>query len=136
MREAPGPARGGDARELVDLTPGQVPQTTYRKAPHGPATLDRATKYLEPGAADGLRDVLDLEPEAQVRLVRAVSGHRLRERHARERFLEDFLLRVALDDLGEQALHEGEDLFLGRVAHLDIELRVLGLAVAALVLVA
>ena len=54
---------------------------------------------------------------------------------AREGFREQLLVREAFDYFDVQALDEVEDLLLGRVAHLDVELGVLGLAVAALVLV-
>ena len=49
--------------------------------------------------------------------------------------LVDGLLGEPLDDLCEELLDEAEDLVLGGVAHLEVELGVLGLAVAALVLV-
>ncbi len=50
--------------------------------------------------------------------------------------MEDPLPSVLLDDLDVKALDEGEDLVLGSVTHLDVELGVLGLPITTLILIA
>src|SRR5262245_11273347 len=77
---------------------------------------------LERRAARHLRRVLDLEPEAEIRLVRAVLEHRVRVGHPRERCRELHSDRLA-PDRRKGALDELEDEFAIRECHLEIELR-------------
>ena len=80
--------------------------------------------------------VPELQAKADVRFVRAETVHRLGVGEAGKWFGEKLLLGKLLDYLRVEAFHEVEDLILGRVAHLEVELGVFGLPVAALVLVA
>src|SRR5438093_1562896 len=82
-----------------------------------------------------LGHVHQLEPEAHVRLVRAVAAHRLAEGQAREGKLELDSQALAPQRF-EQALDGAEDVLLSDEAHLQVDLGVLGLAVGAQILVA
>ena len=79
-------------------------------------------EHAELGAARRLGRVLDLEAEAEVRLVAPVPRLRLRMGHAREG-----RRHVGADafapDRGAHALHEREEVLLVREGHLDVELR-------------
>ncbi len=78
---------------------------------------------------------MDLEVEAEVRLVGAVERHRLGVAHARERPSR----RLALDGLerrDDSALHHVEHVFAVDERHLEIELAELELTVRAEILVA
>ena len=85
-------------------------------------------------AARDLGRVLELEPEARVRLVRAEPAIGLLEGHARERRL-DLDPEALAPDAGVHALHHVvEELLVGE-AHLDVELGDLLHAVGAQILV-
>ena len=101
---------------------------------HDAARLDRRAEDAELRAAHGLADVADLEPVAQVRLVRAVAAHHLGVRQPRERQLE-LDAGDLLPDLGVQPLAERQHVLALDEAHLDVELGELELAVGALRLV-
>src|SRR5215210_2170633 len=130
---AAGRCNGG---QLVYLPPRKIAQVSNGDTAHRSPRLHRPPEDLELRAACDLRDVTELQFEAEVRLVRPEPGKRLLVGEAREWIMEQLLLGEALDDLRVESLDEVEDLALGRVAHLDVELGVLGLPVAPLILVA
>src|SRR5829696_324246 len=134
--QAPGPSRGCDGGEVVELPAGQVPQSADRDAAHRAARFYGPREDLELRIGGELRDVVELQAEADIRLIRAEAVHRLGVGKAGEGFGEESLLRELLDDPAVEAFDEVQDLVLRRVAHLQVELRVFGLAVPALVLVA
>jgi hypothetical protein len=134
--EAACPAGRRDGGQVVYLPARQVAQGPDGNAAHRSTGLDGAPEDLELALARDLRDVSDLQPEANVRLVRTEPVHRLAVGQARERILEDLLLGKAFHYLQVQALDEVEHFDLRGVAHLQVELGVLGLPIAALVLVA
>src|SRR5699024_1372384 len=76
---------------------------------------------------------LDLNVEAQIRLIGAVEPHRVGVGHARKWGLD--LVASGGPYLGEDLLGQGDDVLLVDEAHLDVQLRELWLAVCAEVLV-
>ena len=99
-----------------------------------PTRLQYRFKDFEGRALDVFGNVHQLHAEAQIRLVGAEARHRLVPRHAQEG-------RLKLDpegfgkDLPHHAFHHGEDGFLIRKGHLDVELRELRLSVSAKVFI-
>ena len=93
----------------------------------------RRLEHAERRVGEELRHVGDLEVEAQVRLVRAVLGHRLVVGDARDRPRD--LVPDQLPQRGDDLLAELDDVVLLDEAHLDVELGELRLAVGAEVFV-
>jgi hypothetical protein len=144
----------GDGRlpaVLLDLDPGQalgavdfdefgvVVDLLARKfaaAAHG-QRLDQGGRgeELELGAAHDFGHVGERQAEADVGLVHAVEGHGLLVLHARDGQGELLSERFA-QHAGHHALGHFHDLLFVHERHLDIDLRELGLAVGAQVLVA
>src|SRR5919202_4775735 len=136
VSEPTGAAGRRDGGQLVELAAREVPEIPDGDAAHRPAGLDRAAEDLELRGAGYLADVSQLQAEADVGLVGAEASKRLCVGEAREGFVEDLLAAEFLYDLDIEALDELQDLLLGCVAHLEVELGVLGLPVASLVLIA
>ena len=93
-----------------------------------------AGEDTELGAARHLGGVLELEPEARIRLVRAETSIRLVERHPRER-RRDLDSQALAPDAGVHPLHHVVEKLLVGEAHLDVQLRDLLDAVGAEILV-
>ena len=98
------------------------------------ANRRRVGEDLELRAARELGRVLDLEPEAQVGLVRPVAEHRVGVGQPLERDLELDPDRLPPDRL-HHLLHQGHDELDVREGHLDVELRQLVEPIRAQVLV-
>ncbi len=94
----------------------------------------RVREDAELGAARQLRRVLDLEPEAQVGLVRSIARLRLVPGHPWERRL-DLDAEAVAPDASHRLLHQREEELLVGERHLDVELRELLQAVGAEILV-
>ena len=84
--------------------------------------------------AHEIRDVHEFERHAQVRLVGPEAAHRFGVREPRER-VRQLGLEHAREDVPDQPLHERHHVLLLEERGLDVELRELGLAVGAKVLV-
>ncbi len=120
---------------LGPLLPGVERTARLRAATgHDDGTDVRRLEHAEGRVGEEVGDLGDLEAEAQVGLVRAVPGHRVGVRDARER--RAHVDALELPDLGDQRLAQLDDVVLVDEAHLDVELRELGLPVGAEVLVA
>ena len=133
----------GELHELVDLAPARARHAGDGDPLDEPAARERVVEDPEArrGPAVGVRqrgsEIRELHAEPQVGLVRAVAVHRLGVREARERRLLDRPLGHDLArDLDDHRLDEVHDRGLVDEAHLEVELRELGLPVAAEVLVA
>jgi hypothetical protein len=127
----------GEIGQLVELLAGIVADPRRQNAEDRPAGGDRLGEDAEVDVADGIGQVRELHPEADVGLVGSISVHGFREREPRKRLIEqgplgEHLLRNPRDD----ALDRRDHVLLGHEAHLDVDLGVLGLAVAAQILVA
>ena len=92
-------------------------------------------KTLNSAPCQRLAEVGDLEAEADVRAVRAVARHRLVVGHPRPRRRPDREVG-RLEDAGHHRLVDRDHVLLVDEGHLEVELRELGLAVGAQVLVA
>ena len=91
-------------------------------------------EHAKSGVLEELRAVGELLAETQVRLVRAVSGHRIRKGHPHHRRRD--LVADELPHRGRDGLSELEDVVLLDKAHLDVELGELRLTVGTEVLIA
>ena len=111
-------------------------------APGGGEALDdaAAVQYrpedAELGPAGRLRQVGHLQPEAQVRLVGAVVGHRLGVGEPGKRRQQPLFRVFRLHERRVQLLDQVEHVVLLHEAHLQVELRVLRLSVRPRVFVA
>ncbi len=135
------PEPAGALGQLVDLAAGDAghagrddgldPAAGGQRVVEDPETRRRR-------AGQRRRQVDELHPEADVRLVAAEPLHDLVVGEARERELAGSAGRasVAARDLDRHRLDEGHHRLLVDEAHLEVELGELGLAVAAQVLVA
>jgi len=101
-----------------------------------PARGNRAGEDAEPALAQQIAQVHELHAEAQVRLVGAVFRHRFRVGQHGERLAKNGLAAPLLDKLDVERLDNAHDVLALDEGHLDVELRELGLAVRAQVLVA
>ena len=118
----------GELLELRQVAAAELLRHTQE--PHGLGAFEDA----ELGVARDLGRVLELEPEARVRLVGAEAAIGLLERHARER-RRDLDSEAFAPDAGVHPLHHVvEELLVGE-AHLDVQLRDLLDAVGAEILV-
>ena len=125
------PLRPPLLRELLELRQVAAAELLrHAQEPHGLGALEDA----ELGAARHLGRVLELEPEARVRLVGAEAAVGLLERHPRERRLDLDPEALAPDARVHPLHHVVEELLVGE-AHLDVELRDLLDAVGAEILV-
>ena len=94
-----------------------------------------APENLEAAVPDDVGDVDERHAEATVGTVGAIDGHGVGILHAveREAHVGD---TDGLEDLGEYVLHHVHDIVFSDERHLDVDLRELGLAIGAQVLVA
>src|SRR5690606_32438980 len=86
-RQAPGAEALGHVLELVELAPAHSPASRQAQELDDPARRDGLGEDRNAAASgflDRLRHVAELQPEADVRLVRTVTGHRLVVREARK----------------------------------------------------
>ncbi|OIQ79435.1 hypothetical protein GALL_388340 [mine drainage metagenome] len=132
-------ARAVDLDELavgVDLAARHVGAAGNAQRGHAPVGQRRGGgEHLEVDVAHHLGQLGELHAHAQVGLVGAETRHRLAVTHDRERVAEvdaEHVLEHAVDHLLEQRA----DLVLGEEGGLAVDLRELGLAVGAQVLVA
>ncbi len=136
MHEPAGAMPPREVGQLVQL-PARHPAAAGRHdAAHAAAGGDRLGEHAEVDAADGIGQVDQLHAEAQVGLVRSVSVHGVGVLEAREGLLQERVLRKDLPGHpGDHALDGVEHVLLGDEAHLDVDLRVLRLPIAAQILV-
>ena len=120
----------GPLLPAVQLTAG-----LGRAAGHDHGTHVRRLEHPEPRLGEVVRQVNQLEAEAQVGLVRAVTGHRVGVGEPRQG-----QRQVVAGDLAPQpvdhVLGDGDHVFPGDEGHLQVDLGELGLPVGAEVLVA
>ena len=134
------PRRRRGTRAPSRPTPSRPPRASRGRRARAPRSTRRyrtaAASANTPNsrAARDLGRVLDLEPEAKVRLVRAVAEVRLLPGHARERRLELDAAALAPDPR-DDPLDQPEQLVLVGERHLDVELRQLLQPVGAQILV-
>ena len=127
----------GEIGQLVELLARVVADARRHDAEDGPAGRDRLGEDAEVDLADRIGQVGELHAEADVGLVGSVSVHGLREGQPREGLVQQRPIgKHLLRDAGDDALDGRDDVLLGHEAHLDVDLGVLRLAVAAQVLVA
>ncbi len=125
-----------ERRVVVDLLARELAAFRQLQRRNAALRIGRRTReHLELDAAEQVGDLDELERVAQVRLVAAVTAQRIGVRHARER-LRQLDAEHRLEQVAQQLFHEAEDVFLAHEAGFDIELRELGLAVRAQILVA
>ena len=141
--EALGAEPPGALGQLVDLAPGDAGHPGRHDRLDPAAGRQRRVEDAEPRRGRAVRpgehrrQVDQLHPEPDVRLVRAVALERLLEGQDRERRLLDGPVRDGRPrDLDRHRLDERHHGRLVDEAHLEVELGELGLAVAAQVLVA
>lgn len=89
---------------------------------------------LEAAALNGVGDILELEAETEVGLVRAEALHCLMPCHALKRELYVDALEL-LEETGEELFVHIHDVVLGHVGHLEVDLGELRLSVGAEILV-
>ena len=129
---APGPL--GHLGQLVELLARHLARAGVDR-PHDAAAAEHGGEDLELRRAQVLGDVGDLQAEARVGPVGAEAQHRLVVAHARVRRRLD-VEPADREDLRHEALVDVDDVVLLDERHLEVELRELGLAVGAQVLVA
>src|SRR5439155_8171844 len=100
------------------------------------AALEHTRKQAKVRAGEEIAHVLQLEAEAQVGLVGAIALHGVLEGDTWERSLLDALVAYGRHQVDHELLAQVEHVVAIDEAHLQVELRELRLAVAALVLVA
>ena len=123
--------------QLVELPARVVPAARRADRVDGAAAGERIGEDAKVHAAEGFAQVDQLHAEAQIGLVRSISAHRLFVGKAREWGLLNRPIREHLPaDAGHHLLDDGHHVFGSHEAHLDVDLGVLQLAVAARVLVA
>ena len=130
--ETPRSVAAGGLGKGIDLLAADCHRNA--KTAHHSAGIQRLPENLEVGAREDRRQLLDLQLVSKIRLVHAVSKHRVRVgdtadgcRHGHAKHL--------LPDVGKAAFYDVEHVILGDEGHLEIELGELRLAVGALVLV-
>ena len=130
-----GAKRLGDGLELVDLRAGPAAGALGVDALDDRALLvGGAGEHLELGVLEHVGDVDEVHAVARVGLVDAVGVHRVPVRDAAQRRRQ--LDAHAAERVLEHVLERAHDVVLVDEAHLDVDLRELGLAVGAKVLVA
>src|SRR5262249_16341799 len=120
--------------EHIELTARVAVAARHRKAPDRAAAGDDLLEHPEFRVATRLGQSVNLEAAAQIGLVGAVAGDRLRIRHPPD-WQRDLMADLA-EDLLHQRLDQLEDGLGARERYLHVDLRELELPVGALVLVA
>ena len=141
--EALGAEPLGNLGELVDLASRGTGHAGRSHPLDAAPRRQRLVEHAEPTrvaavrSREGGREVEQLHPEPDVRLVRAVALNRVVVLEDGKRDRADRPVRDrGPADLDDHLLHEGHDRGLVHEAHLEVELRELGLPVAAHVLIA
>ena len=106
----------------------------HREGLHRAALRDGLGEHLERAVPEELGAVAQLEPEAQVGLVRAVAPDRLVPGQPAERAGQLDALRAA-EDLRDKPLHQRQEVVPVQEGGLDVDLGELGLAIRAQILV-
>ncbi len=135
--QAPGACPLGRLGQLV-VGMARDPGHAGRGKPEDPAAgRQRVVEDAEPGAGRGVAEIVQFEPEPQIRLVGSEPVDRLAVGEAPERqVLDRPVWHDGAADLDRHLLDPAHDVVLGHEAHLQVELGELRLAVAAQVLVA
>ena len=120
--------------QRVELTPRRSVAARHRKAADHTTFGDDLFEHPELRIAEEVREVLDLEAEPQVRLVRSVPGDRFRVGNAAKRRA-DVPADFAADGLQHRLDHREHRLGTGK-RHLEVELREFRLAIRPEILVA
>ena len=134
-RQPPGAAAARDLRQLVDLTASHVRFAGHANRLNLASACQGAGEDLKPGSLQRLSDVHELQAKTQIGPVDAVAGHAVRVVQAGEGLRGDRPLAEAFADPRVQLFDQGHHVFLLDEAHLEVQLRVLGDAVGARVLI-
>ena len=121
--------------EVVEILARVARRVRHDESAHFAAGLDRAAEDREARRGERLRQVLQLHPRTQVRLVGPVASRSPRSTASAR----NVVRRLASDQRHQpphQRLEHREDEVLGRERDLEVDLRELGLAIGAQVLVA
>ena len=132
--EALGPGSLGEFGEFLDLARGDAGKALRINRLHHATGIKGRAEDLELGILEDVADILELHSEAGVGLVAAEAVHRIRVRHALEGHRDLDAARLAEDAL-EHRLDELEEIIRLHKRRLDVDLRELGLAVGAQILV-
>ena len=130
-----GAVRLGEVGELVELRAAEAIAVGHAQALDDAALGDGVVEHAEPGVDAARRQITQREVEPQVGLVDAVLVHRLGVGHAAQR-QRDLEAEDVLPQRRDHALDRGLQDLLGHERHLDVDLRELGLAIEAEILVA
>ena len=125
----------GKLGKRVDLLAGECAAALHVDGADAAACGKRACEDLELGVLHNVGEILQLKAEAQVGLIRTEALHRLLPLHAEEGRLKIDAVELLPQTL-EEAFGDGDDIILANKGHLNVDLRELGLAVGAQILVA
>ena len=121
--------------QRVDLLARELRAARYADALHGASRRNGVAKDAKLRRSGDVVDIEQLHAVAQVRLIRAETPHRFFVCETGERRDERKIGAYLPREAGEQFLEQFKDVFLGREAHLNIELGEIRLTVGAQVFV-